>query len=260
MASDSQLTCPFCDSVQIETVQGNKSICQDCNFVITDDGESIETDFITESLDSSSGTEQAAQKEWSETVTAVDSSESALIEMIETSEERVQSLNGETDACIRAAELLTDAWEQQYFRGRSVNHGIAAVVYTTFRQLEQPRPLSIVADACDITEQQLRTGYQALGKVCQLESPLVSTVSYIPFLSTQLGTPKEAERDAKRLAESASEMTGSPVSIAAACMYHVSQSHSQRVTLADAGDAAGIAKETVWLKNQDLSNDHQPDI
>lgn len=254
MSSDSQLICPLCDSVQIETVQGNKSICHDCNFVIADDGEPVETSVPTDSFDTPSETEQAAQKEWSETVTATDSSETALIGMIETSEERVQSLKGETDACIRAAELLTDAWEQQYFRGRSADCGIAAVVYTTFRQLEQPRPLSIVADACEVSEQRLRTGYRTLRKDCELESALVSTASYIPFLRTQLGTPKETERDAKKLADSASKVTGNPVSIAAACMYQAAQNHSPPVTLADAGNAAGIAKETVWLKNQELTN------
>ena len=254
MSSDSQLTCPLCDSVQIETVQGDKSICQDCNFVIANDGESIEASAPTDSFDTLSETEQATQKEWTETVTATDSSETALIEMIETSEERVQSLNGETDACIRAAELLTDAWEQQYFRGRSVDCGIAAVVYTSFRQLEQPRPLSIVAEACEVSEQRLRTGYRALRKDCELESALVSTVSYIPFLCTQLGTPIETEQDAKKLADSACEVTGNPVSIAAACMYKSAQNHSHPVTLADAGNAAGIAKETVWLKSQELTN------
>jgi transcription initiation factor TFIIIB Brf1 subunit/transcription initiation factor TFIIB len=172
--------------------------------------------------------------------------------MIETSEEIVQSLNGETDACIRAAELLTEAWEHQYFRGRSADNGIAAVVYTTFRQLEKPRPLSVVADTCGVSKQQLRTGYRALRKDCELESPLGSRRSYVPYLSTQLGASKEAERDAKRLAESASEVGGSPVSVAAACMYLISQGHGQKVTLAEAGNAAGIAKETVWLKTQEL--------
>jgi transcription initiation factor TFIIB len=248
----SSTRCPLCEASALETINETDLICSECSFVVT--GPEKIADERVKNHSQSSPVSDTTVGEWQDNVDVRDSSDGVLVEMIATAEEFVRTLGGDTEDCINTAEILAEAWQSQYFQGRSVSVGIAAVIYATFRRQKSPRPLGIVAETCKISDQQLRTGYRALRTDYNVHSEITPTASYLPFLRSQLGLDEAAEQRAKELLSAGAEVTGSPTSIASACIYLAAKEQGQSVTLAETGAACGISKETVWKKTQEITS------
>jgi transcription initiation factor TFIIIB Brf1 subunit/transcription initiation factor TFIIB len=250
----SSTVCPFCGSSAIRRVNETELLCSDCSFVVSGPEEiPAEKEKLNSQSQSSTVTETTAEG-WQDSIDVRDSSDSVLVEMIATAEEFVRGLGGDTDDCIKTAEMLAEVWQNQYFRGRSASVGIAAVIYANFRQQKSPRPLGIVAETCGISDQQLRTGYRALRRDFNVHSEITPPASYLPFLRSQLDLNKAAEKRARELLSIQSEYSGSPTSIASACIYLAAKEQGESTTLAETGAACGVTKETVWRKTQKITN------
>lgn len=252
-STGTDIHCPVCNSSDIERINQASQRCLNCNVVTTGDDRPVDVGKtpVTENNNSDGGEEYRQQ--WQDVVTVQDSSDETLVRLIGDSEGYIRELYGTTEDCIKAAETVCEAWENQYFRGRSIVAGIAAVVYTTFREQGSPRPLNIVSYTCDVSVQDLRTAYQSLRDDCNRHTTITPAATYLPFLRTQLGLDKVAEERAIRLIES-TDVTGSPASIASACLYLATKEQEESITLAEAGAASGVAKETVWKKTQELTS------
>jgi len=249
--SDTEFSCPLCDSTDTETINEDKLRCSDCNLIITSGSSSSEFEIsATENL--CSYPDETETKNWQDTITVRDSSDEMLISLIEDVEDLVLELDGTVEDCVKAAETVAEAWEQQYFRGRSTLTGMAAIVYVTFREQESPRPLSIVARTCSISDRQLRTAYRSLKADCNICNKITPVDTYIPFLRNQLRLDEVTEQRAKEILETSTSVTGSPTSIASACLYLATEGQDKSITLAEAGAVSGVAKETVWKKTQDI--------
>jgi transcription initiation factor TFIIIB Brf1 subunit/transcription initiation factor TFIIB len=251
-APTSSTTCPLCGSSALEAVNETELLCSECKFVVTGPKKIAEKQ---ESLQSSSSTTtESITEEWQDNVDVRDSSDSTLVDMIATAEEVVRSLGGDADDCVKTAEMLAEVWKKQYFEGRSVSVGVAAVIYASFRRQKSPRPMGIVAETCEISDQQLRTGYRGLRMDCNIHSEITSPELYFPFLRSQLNLDVAVEQRAKELLSSLIEVTGSPTSIASACIYSAAKEQGESITLAETGAACGVSKETVWRKTQEIPN------
>lgn len=252
--TDSISTCPMCGASAIEMIRKGISICSECKFVISGNEVTSEPFATLNSGDTSPTSEEEYDDTWKETVDIRDSSDNTLVEMLAATEESIYNLGGTTDDCIRAAETLANVWKQQYFRGRTVSAGIAAIIYTIFRQQGSPRPLKIVAETCDVSEKQLRTGYRGLRADCEIYSEVCPPTSYLPYLASRLNVDEAITQRASELLQATKMETGNPASVAVACVYLATKQSDIKtnITLAEAGDAAGVAKETVWLKTQDI--------
>lgn len=250
--STTAVHCPVCGSENTKTINQASRRCLECNVVFTaEDGPVDVGKPSPTNTDSDSGKEDHQQ--WQDVVTVRDSSDETIVRLIEDTEGYIQELHGRTDDCIVAAEIIAEAWENQYFRGRSILSGIAAVVYTTFREQGTPRPLGIVANTCDVSVQEIRTAYQSLKSTCNRDTTITPSTAYLSFLRAQLGLSDIVEGQARQLIES-SEISGSPAGIASAGLYLATKDRDEAITLAESGAASGVAKETVWRKTQELSS------
>ena len=67
----------------------------------------------------------------------------------------------------------------------------------------------------------------------------------------------------QKLAESrinsSTDITGNPTGIAGAALYLAARSSDEKITLAQAGEAAGVTKETVWHKTQEFESTDSSD-
>lgn len=253
-ASASSTTCPLCGGSTIKAINETELLCSECSFVVSGT-EKIADEHEKENTQSqSSPVSETTTEEWQDNIAVRDSSDSVVVEMIATAEEFVRILGGDSDDCIKTAEILAEAWQNQYFQGRSVSVGIAAAIYANFRQQKAPRPLGIVAETCEISDQQLRTGYRALRTDYNITSEITPPALYLPFLRVQLGLDKAAEQRAGELLSSGTEVAGSPTSLASACIYLAAKEQGESVTLAETGAASGVSKETVWKKTQEIRN------
>jgi transcription initiation factor TFIIIB Brf1 subunit/transcription initiation factor TFIIB len=247
-------TCPLCGAAAIEAVNETELLCSECSFVVTggkkipDDREKRNTKF------QSSSVSETTAKEWQEHIAVQDSSDNVLVKMITTTEELVRTLGGDANDCVKTAEMLADAWQNRYFQGRSASVGIAALIYASFRRQKSPRPLGVVAETCGISNQQLRTGYRALRKDYNIRSEITPPESYLPFLSSRLGLDEAVEQRAREILSLETEVSGSPTSIASACIYVAAKERDEAITLAETGAACGISKETVWRKTQEITS------
>jgi len=248
--SDTEFSCPLCDSTDTEKINQDKLRCSDCNLIIAADTPSTEFEIAAESL--SQDRDVVETRQWQDTVTVRDSSDEMLVSLIGDTEDRIRELDGTTEDCVKAAETVAEAWEQQYFRGRSISTGIAAVVYASFRKQESPRPLGIVAETCGVSDQEIRTAYRSLKSDYDMHNKITPVDTYIPYLRTRLGLDEVTEQRAREILETSIGVTGSPTSIASACLYLATEGQDKSITLAEAGAVSGVAKETVWKKTQDL--------
>ncbi|WP_424005687.1 hypothetical protein ACOZ4I_19935 (plasmid) [Haloarcula salina] len=250
----SSTMCPLCGASALETINETGLICSECSYIVTGPRKVPDDREKEHSASNSSPTSETTNEAWQDQVSVRDSSDAVLVEMIATAEEFVRTLRGDSDDCIKTAEILAEAWQSRYFQGRSISVGIAAVIYVSFRRQGVPRPLGVVAETCEISEQELRTGYRALRTDYNVQSEITPPASYLPFLRSQLGLDEATEKRAKELLSSETEVTGSPTSIASACIYLAAKEQGQSVTLAQTGAACGVSKETVWKKTQGITN------
>ncbi|QLH81965.1 transcription initiation factor IIB family protein [Halosimplex pelagicum] len=250
----SSATCPLCGSSETEPINETELLCSECSFIVTGP-DKVANEYKQENARSrTSSNSESTTGEWEDKVAVRDSSDGTLVEMIAIAEEFVRALRGDSDNCIKTAEMLAEAWQDQYFQGRSVSVGIAAVIYASFRQQKSPRPLRVVAQTCEISDQQLRTGYRALRTEYDVHSEITPPAMYLPFLRCQLSLDQAVERRAREILSSEIESTGSPTSLASACIYLAAKEQGRSVTLAKVGAACGVSKETVWKKTQEISN------
>mgnify|MGYP002277254773 CR=1 FL=1 len=250
----SSTRCPICGASAVETINEDDLLCSECSFVVTGPEKIVDEREKEHSRSQSSPASETITEEWKDHVDVRDSSDRILVEIIGTAEDFVRTLGGDTDSCIKTVEILAEAWQGRYFQGRSVSVGIAAVIYASFRRQKSPRPLGIVAETCEISEQQLRTGYRALRTDYNIHSEITPPALYLPFLRCQLGLDEAVEQRARKLLSSETGVTGSPTSIAAASIYLAAKEQSQSVTLAETGAACGVSKETVWKKTQEITD------
>ena len=257
MSGGAQSVCPHCNSKEIDRGHQNKKICRNCNFVI-DKSEKLDSSYLNIDNYNPDENEEPTDTDWEEVVTPQDSSEQILVDMIGKTESCILELDGTESDCVKGVELLTDAWQEGYFQGRSADVGIGAIVYITFRE-RKPRPLPIVAEVCEISTKKLRSGYRSLRSEYGISGDIVCSSAYIPFLSTELLLSRSVQKQAESLINSFTDITGNPTGIAAAALYLAARSSDEKITLAQAGDAAGVTKETVWHKTQEFESTNSSD-
>ncbi|WP_049972537.1 transcription initiation factor IIB family protein [Haladaptatus cibarius] len=249
-SSGSHTKCPLCELDDTETLQNGVQVCRSCNFVLSQSDQITGSFSLDQRLEESSNGNQ----DWLDVASVEDSSDSTLVEMIGRTESFVRQLGGNTTDCIWSVEILASAWEHRYFHGRKVEVGIAAAIYVTFREHEKPRPFGVIAEVCGTSPEELRVGYRSLRAELDINGKVVTPVDYITFLASQLSLDEKEEKNAREILESVPDISGNPAGIAVASLYLAAKARDIPLTLVQAGDAAGVTKETVWLKTRDIKN------
>lgn len=243
--------CPACDS---ETLDSDRDIpgkvCQGCGLVYDggdwayDPSEAYEAGIQTES-------KSKTESEWQDEVTIRDASDQQLVRILSNVDDLADHLSLGAEEQETAVELAVEVWEQNLMHGRKLESVIAGVVYTTCRKSGQPRPGHTVAKAAEIGERKLRNASKIIVQELNLEIDPPKAKGYIPYLSSQLGLASHLERDAFEILQNTETTGGNPAAIAVAALYTATQS-SDSLTLQEAGQAAGVSKETVWRHSSEF--------
>lgn len=252
----SDLICPICSQGELSDLEENFKTCSDCSVVLSKSELSLGDQVVRlEDVSTNSG---ATGEAWRESVTVKDSSEQALVDLIADTESIVRALDGDKTDCIYTAEKTVEAWEQGLFTGRKREVVIGAIIYSVFREQGRPRPQGIVADVVNIPIHELRKICRAFSQRSKTEITVPS--DYIPYLASHLSIDEKTQNHANQLLDNLSDVAGNPAGIAAAALYLAARQSDQAITLVAAGSAAGLSKETVWVRTREIRDSLQSNI
>lgn len=228
------------------------AICIDCGIVL---GGSSKSTNVCGTQDSAySIIDESAERdgEWWNEVKISDASDRQLVDLIEELDKISKSLGFDTDQAARAAELLVEAWKQNFLHGRSKDATIGAVILLTSREFQCPRPIGIVADSVDIEKHEIRNHFSILVNSLQMKLDPPRPCEYLSYLGYRLDMSDTELALARGLLETEKvNTTSNPAGIAAASLY-ITADPERNLTLKETADAAGLVKETVWKRKSDL--------
>lgn len=136
--------------------------------------------------------------------------------------------------------------------GRSEDTTIAACVSIACREAERPRPAPAIGEAIGVEASKLKSTSRKLVGELELQLSLVGPAEYVPYLGAELDLDGESIAVAVEGLRAADRIPGNPAGIAAAALYLAVSDCANAVTLSEAGQAAGVTKETVWQRVANL--------
>lgn len=240
-------TCPVCGEKNVTEIRDRGTVCQECGLVHNGNrwSETSDRGIVSDHPNDGSETE-----EWQDGITIRDASDKQLVGMLSQIESAAQDLRLTPEVRNHAADILIEAWTEDLMHGRDREGVIGASLYLSCRELNDPRPTTTVASAVDAADDQLRNGYQVLLDELELYHDPPDASDYLSYLGEELRLTENSIQKASDLL-SDQMIGGNPAGVAAGALYVVSRA-DENITLADAGEVAGVTKETVWRKARDL--------
>ncbi|WP_435345075.1 hypothetical protein [Haloarchaeobius sp. HRN-SO-5] len=245
-ASDEISSCPACGSHRFsKPVSSLDPICDDCGAVISDTVEHVE---LQEEPDDELSTELS----WAEYYTISNSTEQQVASALEVLESISDGLTLATDVRKRAAEIYTEVAVENLTDGRSTDLMVGAVVALAARELGDPRPTGLIANAAAVRTGSLRRLIRQLPRELDWPSTVCRPGEYLPYLRQQLHLEGRHEAEALELLNSLDETTvsgKSPVGFAGAALYLAAGGVVTQRTIAQ---TAGITGETLRVRLRDI--------
>ena len=244
--------CPNCGEDNIDTELGiSGSVCRTCGLVHEGDrwARAATGDLDGEDHSNQSGREP----DWRESITIQDASDKQVVTFLSKIDTVTDRLKLSNEVRNQAADIVTKAWNQNLMHGRDMEGMVAAGVYVTCRKSGNPRPITTVAATAGIEKSTLQNSYRILIEALELNINPPAPSQYIPHLSEQLGIQDSATERASEILDT-STVGGNPAGIAVAALYLASNHNSDSPTLCEAGETAGVTKETVWRKCRELEH------
>ncbi|WP_133412370.1 transcription initiation factor IIB family protein [Natrarchaeobaculum sulfurireducens] len=250
-----ETTCPQCGG-QIKEMDPKvgSSVCQSCGLVDPEtETEQSEVDNKEDGSNTPVQTETSSLNvTWVSDVNVRDSSDENIVELLLLLDRAAHQLRFCRDNRIRAAELVISGWENRLLQGRSKDALVGASVYLASRESERPVPVSIIAKVVGEKEGLINNSYRELIKTLEIEVPVTGPEAYTQYLGEELGIQVGLVRKVEEFLDCETDISGNPAAIAVGALYLTASAHGHEITLAEAGKAAGVAKETVWRKVNDL--------
>lgn len=189
---------------------------------------------------------------WKAEIDIKDVSDQRLVDLLTRVDVVAEDLALKEAVRVRTAELVVETWESRFMHGRSEDATIAACVSTACREAEQPRPAPAIGEAIGVEASKLKSTFGKLLAELDLELAPVGPAEYVPYLGEELALDGESMAVAIESLREADGISGNPAGIAAAAVYVAISDFPDSVTLSEAGKAAGVTKETVWRKVEDI--------
>lgn len=228
-------------------------ICGNCGLV--HDGEDWASTNIDESVPENEyehNESETQESDWRNEITIQDASDQQLVRVLTVIDNLSEHLVLSNDDRVSAAELLTEVWNKKLMHGRKLETVVAGGVYLTCRKSGRPRPSHAVATAAGVDESDLKQASRMLVRELQVQIDPPGPEAYIPYLGQQLGLSEQIRAAAFDMFSENLQIGGNPAGIAVAGLYTACNQHSEKLTLTEAGEAAGVTKETVWRKSQQM--------
>jgi len=248
-------SCPTCNG-ELTSVAGSRDavVCKECGRVNPQPtgSDTCNTEFAEEKDDGSDNHNldtRHIKQGWKSKVSVSDSSDQNIVEILSLVDTYIQGAKLPQEIRLRAAEVLLLAWEDGLFEGRQKEPLVAGGVYAAARELDHPRPLTKISNTAEVSESKLNDGYRLVVSVLEIEIPVAGPEDYAPYVGDELSLPQPLIRKATTILEEEIECRGNPAGVAASALY-LSASDDHDITLKQAGEAAGVSKETVWRHTQ----------
>lgn len=250
-------SCPTCNG-ELTSVVGNRDavVCKECGRVnpLPTESDRCNTESAKnkhEDSDNDYLNTQPIKQGWKSKVGVSDSSDQNIVEILSLVDTYIEGAKLPQEIRLRAAEILLSAWEDGLFEGRQKEPLAAGGVYAAARELDHPRPLTKISNTAELSESKLNDGYRLVVSVSEIEIPVAEPEDYAPYVGHELSLPQSLIREAVTMLEEEIECRGNPAGVAASALY-LFASDDHDITLKEAGEAAGVSKETVWRHTQSI--------
>jgi len=155
-----------------------------------------------------------------------------------------------------ASVVYRRALDEDLLPGRSIEGVATAAVYAAARQASVPRSIDEVVTVSRIDDMEFKRTYRYLVRELGLQIEPADPGSYVPRYTSDLDLPKEVERRAHELLETAKDhnihVGKSPVGLAAAAVYAASRLTDRAVTQSEVSDVTEISEVTIRNRYQEL--------
>lgn len=254
--SDHNRLCPACGSEDVSYWEGIESyICNECSCVLDADTQSHQTNRPTIEPASESSTAETNEAEWKQRITVTDQSEANLVTILSLAETLVDDIALTEKVATRAAEIIVEAWKENFTHGRKKEHVIAAAVYIASRETNNAVPPGRIADAIDTDKQSVKRTYITLKKQQGFDLQPPTPDEYIEWICNALDLPSKIDDEARCVLSDSSGSAGNPIGLAAASIYIAANKQSKNITFRQAADATKLTKETIWKHSSKISDE-----
>ena len=236
--------CPACEAESVSYWEELEAwICDDCSYAVGQLSSETTIPEFSPDVDESPTDDQ----DWNRYVSARDKSEENLVEVLSHVEEFALPTE------LRAAEIVTEAWKQNFMHGRTKPDTVGASVYAASREAQQAIPPAAIADQLTSGRQSIKNTYRQLKSELQLDIAPPRPTEYLGHICRELDLPDEVETAAEKILVG-TDTGGNPVGIAAAAVYVSVSTDGSDVTLRKAAAVTGLTKETIWRHASKLRN------
>lgn len=251
-------SCPVCNG-ELTTVAENRDavVCAECGSVDPQPTESEACDTQLAEHTGDGGDDglntHDIKQGWKSKVGVSDSSDENIVEILSLVDAYIKGTKLPQEVRFRAAEVLLSAWEDGLFEGRQKEPLTAGGVYAAARELGYPRPLTKVSNTAEVRESTVNDAYRLVVSVLELEIPIAGPEDYVSYVGRELSLPQPLIHEAATMIEKEIDCSGNPAGIAASVLY-LFAADEHDITLRQAGEAAGVSKETVWRHTRTIRN------
>ncbi len=141
-------------------------------------------------------------------------------------------------------------------KGRTVSSVLAASVYLACRELENPRTLSEIAAASNVTRKKISRDYRTLVRTFDPKIPTVDHARCITRIANKVGVSEKTKRMAVRIMREIVAMQISagkgPMGIAATVLYIACMQAGEVKTQKELSIAAGVTEVTIRNRYSEL--------
>jgi transcription initiation factor TFIIIB Brf1 subunit/transcription initiation factor TFIIB len=234
--------CPACSADNLSYWEELETwICDGCSYVVETGVSNSSTPDFSEDINE----DEINDRAWDQSIPVKDKSESNLVDVLSQVEEVADELVLSQELVIRAAEIAVEAWKANFMHGRTKPDTVGAAVYAASREMQQGIPPAIIANKIESDQQSVKDTYQQLKAELNLDIDPPNSTEYLSHVCQELDLTAEIPMTAEAILDGY-HAGGNPVGIAAAAVYVVSNNEGTELTLREAAEATGLAKETIW--------------
>jgi transcription initiation factor TFIIB len=156
----------------------------------------------------------------------------------------------------RANELYRQIDDQKSMRGRTADGIIAASLYIACRLEQVPRTFKEICALTKVSKKEIGRCYKFMLKVLETNLETITTQDFMNRFCSNLDLPMDVMKAATHVSKEAMRLGivagKSPISVAAAGIYMVSQLSSTKKTQKVIADIAGVSEVTIRNAYKDL--------
>lgn len=238
--------CPACGSDNLSFFEERQVwICDECSSVVSDEGDVDSTTVeFEDSVPSNTDSKNSNEIDWQDRISISDKSDQNLIEVLSLTAETGSKLEMDTEQIVRAAEIVTEAWSENWMHGRTMEWGVAASIYIAGREAGSAIPPGEIAYATDLEPESVKSSYVKLKSEMDIDLNPPSPAGYVGFIVKTLNLPPEVATEANEILYNSENHAGNPIGIAGGAVY-IADSEGN-VTLQDIAEVTHLTKETIW--------------